>query len=152
MERMGKFEKVLSPGLQLMIPVLDSIKYVQSLKETTVEIPAQSAITMDNVTLELDGVLYYKIVDPMKASYGIDDADFAIGQLAQTTMRSEIGQLTLDKCLSERTSLNKNIIAALNEASKEWGIECLRYEIRDIHPPDNVVAAMHQVCFWGINI
>lgn len=110
MERMGKFERVLTPGLQIMIPVLDSIKYVKSLKEMTVEIPAQSAITLDNVTLELDGVLYYKVVDPIKASYGVENCDFAIAQLAQTTMRSEIGQLTLDKTLAERTTLNKNII------------------------------------------
>ncbi|KAJ3226352.1 hypothetical protein HK099_005060 [Clydaea vesicula] len=145
LERMGKFHKILPPGLAIMVPVIDSIRYVKSLKETTVEIPAQSAITQDNVTLELDGVLYYKVIDPYKASYGISDSDFAVSQLAQTTMRAEIGQLTLDKTLSQRTQLNLNIVEAINVAAADWGIKCLRYEIRDIHPPDNVVASMHQM-------
>ncbi|KAJ3092691.1 hypothetical protein HK102_004153 [Quaeritorhiza haematococci] len=143
-ERMGKFNRILEPGLAILIPVLDRIRYVKSLKETAVEIPTQSAITQDNVTLELDGVLYYKIIDPYKASYGVEDAEFAIAQLAQTTMRAEIGQLTLDRTLAERAQLNVNIVEAINAASEDWGIKCLRYEIRDIHPPENVVAAMHQ--------
>ncbi|KAJ3049155.1 hypothetical protein HK097_009820 [Rhizophlyctis rosea] len=143
-ERMGKFSRILEPGLAILIPVLDRIRYVKSLKEVAVEIPSQSAITQDNVTLDLDGVLYYRVIDPYKASYGVEDAEFAIAQLAQTTMRAEIGQMTLDRTLAERTQLNFNIVNAINHAAAEWGIKCLRYEIRDIHPPENVVAAMHQ--------
>ncbi|KAJ1922034.1 Stomatin-like protein 2, mitochondrial [Mycoemilia scoparia] len=142
-ERMGRFSRILEPGLAILVPILDSIKYVQSLKEVAVEIPTQSAITHDNVTLELDGVLYYKVVDPYKASYGVADAEFSITQLAQTTMRAEIGQMTLDTTLAERNTLNHNIVHAINTASESWGIRCLRYEIRDIHPPKKVVEAMH---------
>ncbi|CAI4217453.1 unnamed protein product [Parascedosporium putredinis] len=104
----------------------------------------QSAITADNVTLELDGVLYTRVFDAYKASYGVEDAEYAISQLAQTTMRSEIGQLTLDHVLKERAALNTNITAAINEAAQAWGVTCLRYEIRDIHAPDGVVEAMHR--------
>ncbi|KAJ1644473.1 Synaptotagmin-like protein 2 [Dispira simplex] len=142
-ERMGKFHRILEPGLAILIPILDNVKYVQSLKEVAVEVPSQSAITQDNVTLELDGVLYYRVVDPYKASYGIEDAEFSVTQLAQTTMRAEIGQMTLDTTLAERNLLNANIVQAINMAAEDWGIRCLRYEIRDIHPPENVVEAMH---------
>jgi len=141
---MGKFNRILQPGLAILIPVLERIAYVQSLKESAVEIPSQSAITADNVTLELDGVLYTRVFDPYKASYGVEDAEYAISQLAQTTMRSEIGQLTLDHVLKERANLNSNITQAINEAAQDWGVTCLRYEIRDIHAPDGVVAAMHR--------
>ncbi|TPX33367.1 hypothetical protein SmJEL517_g03700 [Synchytrium microbalum] len=141
---MGAFSRVLEPGLAILVPFLDSIRYVKSLKEVAIEIPSQSAITQDNVTLELDGVLYYKIIDPYRASYGIADHEYAISQLAQTTMRAEIGQMKLDQTLAERTQLNANIVHALNSAAADWGVKCLRYEIRDIHPPENVVAAMHQ--------
>lgn len=143
-ERMGKFNKILQPGLAILIPFLDRIAYVQSLKESAIEIPSQSAITADNVTLELDGVLYTRVFDAYKASYGVEDAEYAIGQLAQTTMRSEIGQLTLDHVLKERAALNTNITQAINEAAQDWGVTCLRYEIRDIHAPEGVVAAMHR--------
>ncbi|CDH48763.1 stomatin family protein [Lichtheimia corymbifera JMRC:FSU:9682] len=143
-ERMGKFHRMLEPGLNVLMPIIDRIKYVKSLKETAIEVPSQSAITQDNVTLELDGVLYYRIVDPFKASYGVEDAEFAITQLAQTTMRAEIGQMTLDRTLAERAHLNSNIVDAINSASDDWGIRCLRYEIRDIHPPAKVVESMHQ--------
>lgn len=143
-ERMGKFSRVLEPGLAILIPFIDKIKYVKSLKEIAMEIPSQSAITLDNVTLELDGVLYVRILDPYKACYGVEDAEYAVAQLAQTTMRSEIGQLALDHVLKERQMLNINITEAINEAATDWGIKCLRYEIRDIHPPQNVLLAMHR--------
>ncbi|KAG5518455.1 hypothetical protein PMAC_002850 [Pneumocystis sp. 'macacae'] len=143
-ERMGKFSRVLEPGLAILVPFLDKIKYVKSLKEIAMEIPSQSAITLDNVTLELDGVLYVRILDPYKACYGVEDAEYAVAQLAQTTMRSEIGQLALDHVLKERQMLNVNITEAINEAAADWGIKCLRYEIRDIHPPQNVLLAMHR--------
>ncbi|KZF18842.1 stomatin family protein [Xylona heveae TC161] len=143
-ERMGKFNRILDPGLAILIPFIDKIAYVKSLKEAAIEIPSQSAITADNVTLELDGVLYTRVVDAYKASYGVEDAEYAISQLAQTTMRSEIGQLTLDHVLKERAALNTNITQAINEAAQDWGVVCLRYEIRDIHAPEGVVAAMHR--------
>ncbi|KAI9857231.1 MAG: hypothetical protein M1824_004907 [Vezdaea acicularis] len=143
-ERMGKFNRILKPGLAVLIPFLDRIAYVRSLKEAAIEIPSQSAITADNVTLELDGVLYTRVFDAYKASYGVEDAEYAISQLAQTTMRSEIGQLSLDHVLKERAALNTNITAAINEAAQDWGVTCLRYEIRDIHAPEGVVAAMHR--------
>ncbi|EDU40388.1 Stomatin family protein [Pyrenophora tritici-repentis] len=132
-ERMGKFNRILEPGLAILIPFIDRIAYVRSLKENAIEIPSQSAITADNVTLELDGVFY-----------GVEDAEYAISQLAQTTMRSEIGQLSLDHVLKERANLNQNITAAINEAAQDWGVTCLRYEIRDIHAPEPVVEAMHR--------
>ncbi|KAI1338807.1 hypothetical protein F5Y15DRAFT_98491 [Xylariaceae sp. FL0016] len=143
-ERMGKFNRILEPGLAVLVPFLDRIAYVKSLKEVAIEIPSQSAITADNVTLELDGVLYTRVFDAYKASYGVEDAEYAISQLAQTTMRSEIGQLTLDHVLKERAALNTNITAAINEAAQAWGVTCLRYEIRDIHAPNAVVEAMHR--------
>ncbi|KAF2034838.1 hypothetical protein EK21DRAFT_107468 [Setomelanomma holmii] len=143
-ERMGKFNRILEPGLAILMPVIDRIAYVRSLKENAIEIPSQSAITADNVTLELDGVLYTRVFDAYKASYGVEDAEYAISQLAQTTMRSEIGQLSLDHVLKERANLNANITAAINEAAQDWGVTCLRYEIRDIHAPEPVVEAMHR--------
>ncbi|KAH7385785.1 hypothetical protein BKA66DRAFT_569619 [Pyrenochaeta sp. MPI-SDFR-AT-0127] len=143
-ERMGKFNRILEPGLAILIPFIDRIAYVRSLKENAIEIPSQSAITADNVTLELDGVLYTRVFDAYKASYGVEDAEYAISQLAQTTMRSEIGQLSLDHVLKERANLNANITAAINEAAQDWGVTCLRYEIRDIHAPEPVVEAMHR--------
>ena len=143
-ERMGRFSRILQPGLAILMPVIDRIAYVKSLKENAMEIPSQSAITADNVTLELDGVLYTRVFDPYKASYGVEDAEYAISQLAQTTMRSEIGQLSLDHVLKERAALNTNITQAINEAAADWGVRCLRYEIRDIHAPAPVVEAMHR--------
>ncbi|EGX92628.1 stomatin family protein [Cordyceps militaris CM01] len=143
-ERMGKFNRILDPGLAILVPFIDRIAYVKSLKEVAIEIPSQSAITADNVTLELDGVLFTRVFDAYKACYGVEDAEYAISQLAQTTMRSEIGQLTLDHVLKERATLNTNITAAINDAASAWGVTCLRYEIRDIHAPDAVVEAMHR--------
>ena len=141
-ERFGKYHKILQPGLNFLVPVIDSIKYIQSLKEVAIDVPEQSAITRDNVTLKIDGVLYLKVSDPYKASYGVQDAEFAITQLAQTTMRSEIGKIALDTVFSERDSLNAAIVMCINEAAESWGVNCLRYEIRNIHPPARVAEAM----------
>ncbi|XP_072942664.1 stomatin-like protein 2, mitochondrial [Epargyreus clarus] len=141
-ERMGKFHRLLEPGLNLLWPIVDKIKYVQSLKEIAIDVPKQSAITSDNVTLSIDGVLYLRIVDPYLASYGVEDPEFAITQLAQTTMRSELGKISLDKVFRERESLNVLIVDSINKASEAWGIACLRYEIRDIKLPNRVHEAM----------
>uniref|UniRef100_A0AAR2JS41 Stomatin-like protein 2, mitochondrial n=1 Tax=Pygocentrus nattereri TaxID=42514 RepID=A0AAR2JS41_PYGNA len=141
-ERMGRFHRILEPGLNFLIPILDRIRYVQSLKEIVIDVPEQSAVSLDNVTLQIDGVLYLRILDPFKASYGVEDPEYAVTQLAQTTMRSELGKLTLDKVFRERESLNSNIVHSINQAADEWGIRCLRYEIKDIHVPPRVKESM----------
>uniref|UniRef100_A0A182ITA6 Band 7 domain-containing protein n=1 Tax=Anopheles atroparvus TaxID=41427 RepID=A0A182ITA6_ANOAO len=141
-ERMGKFHRILEPGLNVLLPIVDRVKYVQSLKEIAIDVPKQSAITSDNVTLSIDGVLYLRILDPYLASYGVEDPEFAITQLAQTTMRSELGKMSLDKVFRERESLNISIVESINKASEAWGISCLRYEIRDIKLPSRVHEAM----------
>ncbi|CAI2313597.1 unnamed protein product [Caenorhabditis sp. 36 PRJEB53466] len=141
-ERMGKFYKILEPGLNFLLPVIDRIKFVQNLREIAIEIPEQGAITVDNVQLRLDGVLYLRVFDPYKASYGVDDPEFAVTQLAQTTMRSEVGKISLDTVFKERELLNENIVFAINKASAPWGIQCMRYEIRDMHMPSKIQEAM----------
>ncbi|XP_045483662.1 stomatin-like protein 2, mitochondrial [Harmonia axyridis] len=141
-ERMGKFYRLLEPGLNILIPIVDKVKYVQSLKEIAVDIPKQSAITADNVNLNIDGVLYLRIIDPYLTSYGVEDPEFAITQLAQTTMRSELGKISLDKVFRERENLNVSIVDSINKASEAWGMQCLRYEIRDIKLPQRVQEAM----------
>lgn len=141
-ERMGRFNRILEPGINVLVPVIDRISYVQSLKEMAIEIPQQSAVTADNVTLAIDGVLYLRVVDPYKASYGVEDPEFAITQLAQTTMRSELGKISLDSVFKERESLNIAIVEAINTASSSWGLTCMRYEIRDIKLPSRVQEAM----------
>lgn len=141
-ERMGKFHRILEPGLNVLLPIVDRVKYVQSLKEIAIDVPKQSAITSDNVTLSIDGVLYLRILNPYLASYGVEDPEFAITQLAQTTMRSELGKMSLDKVFRERESLNYSIVESINKASEAWGISCLRYEIRDIKLPSRVHEAM----------
>eukprot|EP00056_Hartaetosiga_gracilis_P001562 m.45792 g.45792 ORF g.45792 m.45792 type:complete len:369 (+) comp10694_c0_seq1:103-1209(+) len=143
-ERFGKFKEVLEPGLKFLVPIIDEIKYVHSLKEVVIEIPSQSAITQDNVTLHLDGVLYLRVIDPMKASYGVENPHFAVAQLAQTTMRSELGTLPLDTVFKERQTLNIAIVDAINQAAEPWGLACMRCEIRDIMLPDRVVDDMQR--------
>ena len=141
-ERMGRYRVSMQAGLNFLIPFIDNISYRHSLKEEAVDIPSQTAITKDNVTLIIDGILYLKITDPKQASYGVGDARYAITQMAQTTMRSELGKMTLDRTFLERDNLNVSIVQSINEASVVWGIQCLRYEIKDITPPDNVRQAM----------
>ncbi len=141
-ERMGRYRASMQAGLNFLIPFIDNISYRHSLKEEAVDIPSQTAITKDNVTLIIDGILYLKITDPKQASYGVGNARYAITQMAQTTMRSELGKMTLDRTFLERDNLNVSIVQSINEASVVWGIQCLRYEIKDITPPDNVRQAM----------
>ncbi len=141
-ESFGKFDRKLEPGLNWVIPVYQKVAYKHSLKEMAVDVPEQAGITRDNVTLALDGVLYIRIIDPVAASYGVSDPIYAVQLLAQTTMRSEIGKLTLDKTFEEREMLNANIVTAINQAAQTWGIQCMRYEIKDITPPATVLKAM----------
>ncbi|MEP7705249.1 stomatin-like protein [Paraglaciecola sp. 25GB23A] len=141
-ERFGKYQSTKEAGLNFIVPFIDRISADRSLKEKAVDVPEQSAITKDNISLSVDGVLYFRVLDPYKATYGIDDYVFAVTQLAQTTMRSELGKMELDKTFEERDVLNTNIVAAINEAAGPWGIQVLRYEIKDIVPPQSVMEAM----------
>ncbi len=141
-ENLGKFDRKLEPGLNIIIPFIQKVSYKHSLKEMAVDVPEQAGITRDNVTLALDGVLYVRIIDPVAASYGVSDPIYAVQLLAQTTMRSEIGKLTLDKTFEERETLNANIVSAINQAAQTWGIQCMRYEIKNITPPNSVLKAM----------
>ena len=142
MERLGKFDGVLEPGLTMIIPIIQRVAYKHSLKEQAIDVHAQTAISNDNVTLLIDGVLYIKILDPKAASYGVSNPYYAISQLAQTTMRSEIGKLKLDKTFEERETLNHLIVTSMNQAATNWGIQCMRYEIKDIQPPKTILQAM----------
>lgn len=143
-ERFGKYTRTMEAGLNFMIPGVDRVAYDRSLKEVAIDVPGQAAITRDNISLVVDGVLYLKVLDPYKASYGVDNYTYAVTQLAQTTMRSEIGKIELDKTFEERENLNVNIVAAINEASAPWGVQVLRYEIKDIEPPRSVLEAMER--------
>ena len=125
-ERFGKFYRTLEPGLNIIIPIMDRVAYKHTLKEDAIDVNAQTAISNDNVTLLIDGVLYVKIVDPVAASYGVPNPYYAITQLAQTTMRSEIGKLPLDRTFEERDTLNLGIVSAMNQAATNWGIQCMR--------------------------
>lgn len=141
-ERFGKFVRILHPGFQFKWPLLEFVAYHHSLKEQVIGIDSQTAITKDNVKIKIDGVLYFKITDPYKASYEVNQPIRALSLLAQTSMRSEIGRIDLDRTFLERESLNANIKTALNEASVKWGIECMRYEIKDIKPPEEIKRSM----------
>ncbi len=141
-ERFGKYQSTKEAGLNFIIPFIDTISANRSLKEQAVDVPSQSAITKDNISLTVDGVLYFRVLDPVKATYGVEGYAFAVTQLAQTTMRSEIGKIELDKTFEERDSLNTNIVSSINEAAAPWGLQVLRYEIKDIIPPQSVMDAM----------
>ena len=143
-EQFGRFSRSLGPGFHLIIPLVERVAYKQSLKEEAIDVEPQVCITSDNVQVSVDGILYVKVIDPQKASYGIDDYRFATAQLAQTTMRSEIGKIELDRSFSERESLNNAIVRSVDEASDPWGIKVTRYEIKDIAPPGSILQAMEQ--------
>lgn len=143
-ERFGKYNKTMVAGLNMLVPFIDKVAYNQSLKEHAYDVPSQAAITKDNISLVVDGVLYLKLLDAYKASYGVDDYVYAVTQLAQTTMRSEIGKIDLDKTFEERESLNINIVNAINLASEPWGVQVMRYEIKDIEPPRTILDAMER--------
>jgi len=143
-ERFGKYSQSMEAGLNFMLPFIDKVAYDRSLKEQAVDVPSQAAITQDNISLVVDGVLYLKVLDAYKASYGVDNYVYAVTQLAQTTMRSEIGKISLDKTFEERESLNTNIVNSINEAAEPWGVQVLRYEIKDIEPPRSVLEAMER--------
>jgi regulator of protease activity HflC (stomatin/prohibitin superfamily) len=141
-ERFGKYHATKIAGLNFIVPFIDRIAADRSLKEQAIDIPSQGGITKDNISLTVDGILYFRVLDPYKATYGVDNYEFAVTQLAQTTMRSELGKMELDKTFEERDHLNANIVASINEASAPWGIQVLRYEIRDIVPPASIMDAM----------
>nr|CAA6819665.1 MAG: Putative stomatin/prohibitin-family membrane protease subunit YbbK [uncultured Thiotrichaceae bacterium] len=143
-ERLGKYSKTLEAGFHLLIPFIDKVTYKHSLKEFAVDVPAQQAITKDNVALGVDGVLYMRIMDPKAASYGIENLVFAITQLAQTTMRAEIGKLSLDQTFESRENVNATVTHAIDEASAVWGTKVLRYEVKDISPPTSILDEMEK--------
>lgn len=143
-ERFGKYTTTLTAGLNFILPFVDKVAYNRSLKEQAIDVPSQAAITKDNIGLTVDGVLYLKVLDAYKASYGVEAYGFAVTQLAQTTMRSEIGKMDLDKTFEERDTLNVAIVNAINEAAEPWGVQVLRYEIKDIEPPRSVLEAMER--------
>ena len=143
-ERLGKFNRKLDAGFHILVPFLERTAYKHTLKEQAVDIPEQICITKDNVQVGVDGVLYMQVLDPARASYGIGNYMFAIAQLAQTTLRSEIGKIDLDKTFEERSTINSNVVAELDKASDPWGVKVLRYEIKNINPPQDVLGAMEK--------
>lgn len=143
-ERLGKFYAVLQPGVNFVIPFFDRIAYKYTLKESAIDIPEQICITRDNVQVRMDGVIFIQVIDPKKAAYGIADYTFAVIQLAQTTMRSEIGKLDLDKTFEERMTINRAVVQSIDEAAIGWGVKVLRYEIKNITPPQSVLVAMEK--------
>jgi regulator of protease activity HflC (stomatin/prohibitin superfamily) len=143
-ERLGKFSGVLDAGMHILIPFMDVIRYRHVLKEQAMDIPEQICITKDNIQVGVDGILYLKIMDPERASYGISNYMFAITQLAQTTLRSEIGKIDLDKSFEERSHINTQVVTEVDKASESWGVKVLRYEIKNIRPPQDIIAAMEK--------
>jgi len=143
-ERLGKYAKTLNAGFHILVPFIDRIAYKHTLKEQAADIAEQICITKDNVQVGVDGVLYMQVLDPGRASYGIGNYMFAISQLAQTTLRSEIGKIDLDRTFEERGTINQNVVAELDKASDPWGVKVLRYEIKNINPPQDVLSAMEK--------
>ena len=141
-ERLGKFNGSLAPGLNFVIPFVDKVAYKHSLKEIPLDVPSQVCITRDNTQLQVDGILYFQVTDPMRASYGSSNYITAVTQLAQTSLRSVIGKLELDKTFEERDMINAAVVAAIDEAALNWGVKVLRYEIKDLTPPEAILHAM----------
>jgi len=143
-ERLGKFHEVLEPGLNVIIPFVDRLAYKHSLKEVPQDVAEQVAITRDNTQLAVDGILYYQVTDPRLASYGTSDYITAITQLAQTTLRAEIGKMELDRVLESRDEINKSVVSVLDQAGRPWGVKVLRYEVKNLTPPESILRAMQQ--------
>lgn len=143
-ERLGKYHATLNAGFHILIPIIDKVAYKQNLKEVAIDVPPQTCVTRDNVSVEVDGILYVQVTDPHRASYGIQDYQFAVIQLSQTTMRSVVGKLDLDKTFEERESMNGVIVSAVDKASDPWGVKVTRYEVKNIHPPQSVRDAMEK--------
>ena len=141
-ERLGKFDRVLTPGLKFLVPFIERVAYRHSLKEVPLDVPSQVCITKDNTQLQVDGILFFQVTDPMRASYGSSNYIVAITQLAQTTLRSVIGKMELDKTFEEREAINASVVAALDEAALNWGVKVLRYEIKDLTPPAEILRSM----------
>ena len=143
-ERLGKYSTTLKPGLNVLVPFVDKVAYEHSLKEIPLDVPSQVCITKDNTQLHVDGILYFQVTDPMRASYGSSNYIVAITQLAQTTLRSIVGRMELDKTFEERDAINTSVVAALDEAALNWGVKVLRYEIKDLTPPAEILRSMQQ--------
>lgn len=141
-ERLGKYDRTLTPGLTFLLPFIERVAYKHSLKEVPLDVPSQVCITKDNTQLQVDGIIYFQITDPMRASYGSSNYVFAITQLAQTLLRSVIGKMELDKTFEERDAINASVVTALDEAAMNWGVKVLRYEIKDLTPPAEILRSM----------
>ena len=141
-ERLGRYDRTLTPGLEFVLPFIERVAYKHSLKEVPLDVPSQVCITRDNTQLQVDGIIYFQVTDPMRASYGSSNYMLAITQLAQTLLRSVIGKMELDKTFEERDSINSSVVSALDEAASNWGVKVLRYEIKDLTPPQEILRAM----------
>src|SRR5205814_8361334 len=141
---LGKYSGTLNAGFHILVPFMDAVRYKHSLKEIAIDVPEQVCITKDNVQVAVDGILYFKVLNAERASYGISDYNYAISQLAQTNLRSEIGKIDLDKTFEERTTINTAVVTEVDKASEAWGVKVLRYEIKNITPPQDILAAMEK--------
>ena len=141
-EKLGKYDRTLTPGLKFVVPFIERVAYKHSLKEVPLDVPSQVCITKDNTQLQVDGIIYFQVTDPMRASYGSSNYVFAITQLAQTLLRSVIGKMELDKTFEERDQINSSVVNALDEAASNWGVKVLRYEIKDLTPPAEILRSM----------